>query len=186
MLFLLRLQKAGYGEKVCYLIVFLSYLVGLFLGFGPFLTLTDSTASYVLDGFSFFEKNVAGNFVGVACLGVIYVLLTLLLSGFAYFIPGGKRGDSFFWPLTVVFALGTLAFTIIFNYYLFSYGFGSLSDGVTASVGACAILFDLILLLPWIPFFILRQRTFGSYSTQPAFGTGLDENPDGKRGDGQK
>lgn len=167
-------HRGGYGERLCYLIVFFCYLIALFFCFAPFLVLLPGGKE--LTGFSFFVDKSGGDFLGPAILGVIYGGFVLLFSGLGFFLYGSDSGDKMYWPLTVTFGLGFLSFIIVFNYYLIS----AACNPESLQVGYGAIVFDVLILIPWIPFFLLHHRYFSNRTSEPIFGTGLDEKPQNK------
>ena len=101
-------------------------------------------------------------------------ILIFLIAAVTIFLPAGK-GDRLYWLLLVLGGLMLLAYGVAYNYYLFSFALGEFSKGVSFRIGWAGILYDCLMYLSWIPFIILRNHYLGGRSTQPIFGTNLDE-----------
>ncbi len=180
-IFLLELRhwlaRVDFVAKSGYLCLALAYLLMIFIGFGPFMTITDPNLAgspVTLTGFDFLYENPAGNFVALAALGLTGTILIFLIAAVTIFLPAGK-GDRLYWLLLVLGGLMLLAYGVAYNYYLFSFALGEFSKGVSFRIGWAGILYDCLMYLSWIPFIILRNHYLGGRSTQPIFGTNLDE-----------
>ena len=168
-------------SKSGYLCLGLCYLVMILIGFGPFMTITDpnlAESPLTLTGFDFLLDNAAGNFVVLASLGLTGTILIVILSALSLFLPDAWV-DRLYWVILVLGGLMLLAFGVAYNYYLFSFAFGEFSKGVSFAIGWAVILYDCLMYLSWIPFLILRNHFLGGRSTQPIFGTNLDEDQKG-------
>ncbi len=178
-----RILAFPWADCSPYLLLVAFGLIALFLGFGPFVKIVDPQlegGSTILSGFAFAHRNVLGDFVVMFSVGVVYIAVVILLAAVQLFLPV-RWGQPLFWVLAVWGILGLLTYGAVFNYYLFSFLLGSFSQGVHIYIGSCGIIYDLLIVLIWIPFFVLHHL-FSGGTTGPAFGTFLDEDhPDKKR-----
>lgn len=183
------LQRTQLRSKLCYIILFTCYLVALFLCFGPFLTLVDEFGNEtVLSGFSFLSSNEAGNFMFISISGLVLLLLILLLSGVMVFRPGIAGERNFFFIIAVLCIIEILAPGILSLYWAISFAIGTqATSGTSMTVEPCAWIYLGLVILVWIPFFILHRFQLGGVESQPVFGTFLDEDSaPGKRDEGDE
>lgn len=173
----LWMRKFRIREKSSYLLLLACYVVALFLPFGPFLKVSDSTETIVLKGFQFLVATPVGNFAWMAWIGLFYILIIIGLCVAILFWTKTTGDEYLFWVLVTFFLLGFFLFGIVFNYYCFTFQFGTKPVGVQTSSQVCAWLFDVFLWVPFIPFFLLRNKQLGGRSSQPIYGTNLDETP---------
>jgi len=105
----------------------------------------------------------------------VYNIIILILCVAIILTPGMFLEEQLFWVLVglpiVIFA----SIGVITNYYIFTFQFASKPNGSVVNVGACGWIYDALLWLPFIPFFIIRSRLNGGNGALPLDGTYLDE-----------
>lgn len=150
-------------KKLGYILMALFYLISIFLGFGKFLTLDNSSTleHYELIGFKFLVNNEAGNFAWLGWIGFIYTIIVLVLCLVVIFIPDIVSTEPIYWIIIGLGILVFITFGVLSNYYMFTFQFGSKPSNVSTNVGVSCWLYDIFLWIPYIPFIIFKYFQSG-------------------------
>lgn len=164
-------------KKIGYIFMFFLYLVSLFLGIGPFLTLNNSSdgTHIVLNGYNFLVNNEAGNFAWLGWIGFIYVIIVIVLSLIVILIPDVTATESMYWIIIGLGILVFISFGVLSNYYMFTFQFGEKTSNISTNVGVCCWLYDIFLWVSFIPFIVFKYFQSGDNGSYPLDATYLKE-----------
>ncbi len=177
----LWLHKHRLKEKSGYLSLLFALLAQSLMVFAPFLDLAEEDGQViVLSGADSFVPNEAGDFRAVSYGWLCFFILFLILVVWELLSP--KDDDiGVFWGLVVLSSLYVLGFGPLSLFYLISFALGGGSGGGSTHIEWGFAVFEALVFLPWVPFYLLRNRFFGLRASQPLFGTGLDDKEEFKK-----